>query len=89
VEKTGAVVVIKGSGTVIAAPGQTPRINPTGNGRLATGGTGDVLAGWIGALLAQGEDALQAAVDAVYAHGLAGQTLPSPLRAGDLARSAR
>jgi hydroxyethylthiazole kinase-like uncharacterized protein yjeF len=89
VEKTGAVVVIKGSGTVIAAPGQTPRINPTGNGRLATGGTGDVLAGWIGALLAQDEDALQAAVDAVYAHGLAGQTLPSPLRAGDLARSAR
>jgi NAD(P)H-hydrate repair Nnr-like enzyme with NAD(P)H-hydrate dehydratase domain len=38
-------VVLKGSGSVIAAPGQAPRINPTGNARLATAGTGDVLAG--------------------------------------------
>ncbi|MDO5288793.1 MAG: NAD(P)H-hydrate dehydratase [Pseudomonadota bacterium] len=45
-------VVLKGSGTVIAAPGQVPRINPTGCARLATAGTGDVLAGLLGAYLA-------------------------------------
>ncbi|MFO1339429.1 MAG: NAD(P)H-hydrate dehydratase [Burkholderiaceae bacterium] len=43
-----AVVVLKGSGSVIAAPGAVPLINPTGNARLASAGTGDVLAGWIG-----------------------------------------
>ena len=43
-----AVVVLKGSGTVIAAPGAVPRINATGNAALASAGTGDVLAGWIG-----------------------------------------
>lgn len=47
------VVVLKGSGTVVAAPGQVPLLNPTGNGRLGTAGTGDVLAGWLGARLAQ------------------------------------
>lgn len=45
-----AVVVLKGSGSVIAAPGTLPWINPTGNAALATPGSGDVLAGWIGAL---------------------------------------
>lgn len=43
-----AVVVLKGSGSVIAAPGGAPTLNPTGNASLATAGTGDVLAGWIG-----------------------------------------
>ncbi len=47
---TGTVVVLKGSGTVIARPGASPWINPTGNAALATPGSGDVLAGWIGAL---------------------------------------
>ena len=42
------VVVLKGSGSVIAAPGAAPLINPTGNAALASAGTGDVLAGWIG-----------------------------------------
>ncbi len=51
-ERFGVVCVLKGSGTVIAAPGQTPRINPTGNAALATAGTGDVLAGMIGCTLA-------------------------------------
>eukprot|EP01032_Pedospumella_encystans_P019776 gene19776-22482_t len=62
-------VVLKGSGTVIAAPGQTPRINTTGNGKLATGGTGDVLAGLMGARLAQGMSAFEAACSAVHQHG--------------------
>lgn len=62
-------VVLKGSGTVIAAPGQTPRINTSGNGKLAIGGTGDVLAGLIGARLAQGLNAFDAACMAVHQHG--------------------
>lgn len=61
--------VLKGSGSVIAAPGETPAINPTGNARLATAGTGDVLAGMIGAKLAAGMPAFQAACEAVYQHG--------------------
>lgn len=92
VEATGAVVVLKGSGTVIAAPGHAPRINPTGSARLATGGTGDVLAGWIAALLAQGEDALEAASGAVYAHGAVADAWPAngpTLSASSLARAAR
>jgi hydroxyethylthiazole kinase-like uncharacterized protein yjeF len=65
------VVVLKGSGTVIASPGDIPRINPTGNAKLATAGTGDVLAGLVGAHLAGGQPALQAACEAVYRHGQA------------------
>ncbi|MFT4191035.1 MAG: NAD(P)H-hydrate dehydratase [Comamonas sp.] len=63
-------VVLKGSGTVIAAPGQRSHLNPTGNGLLATAGTGDVLAGMIGARLAGGSPAFEAACGAVYQHGL-------------------
>jgi hydroxyethylthiazole kinase-like uncharacterized protein yjeF len=62
-------VVLKGSGTVIAAPRTIPVINPTGNARLATAGTGDVLAGMLGSLLAQHEDAFDASCNAVYLHG--------------------
>ena len=65
------VVVLKGSGTVIAAPGTVSHINPTGNARLASAGTGDVLAGLVGALLAGGMPAMEAACTAVYRHGLA------------------
>ncbi len=65
----GCVVVLKGSGTVIAAPDQVSAMNPTGNARLATAGTGDVLAGMLGALLAQGHTAFDAACSAVYWHG--------------------
>jgi hydroxyethylthiazole kinase-like uncharacterized protein yjeF len=68
-EKFGCVVVLKGSGTVIAAPGQVPLINSSGNARLATAGTGDVLAGMIGALMAGGKTAWDAACSAVYQHG--------------------
>ncbi len=79
-------VVLKGSGTVIAAPGHIPRINPTGNARLATAGTGDVLAGMIGAQLAAGSDALEAASTAVWRHGHAADIWPreTPLTAGRL-----
>lgn len=62
-------VILKGSGTVIASPGQTPRINHSGNGRLAVGGTGDVLAGLVGARMAQGYTAFEAACTAVAQHG--------------------
>lgn len=71
------VVVLKGSGTVIAAPGQTPRLNPTGNGLLASGGTGDVLAGLIGARLALSRDAWRAACDAVWIHGQTADDWPA------------
>ncbi len=49
-ERWACVVLLKGSGSVIAAPGQIPRINASGNARLASAGTGDVLAGWLGGL---------------------------------------
>jgi len=63
------VVVLKGSGTVIAAPGEIAVINPSGNARLATAGTGDVLAGMLGASLAAGLPAFEAACSAVFRHG--------------------
>jgi len=63
------VVVLKGSGTVIAAAGEVPFINPTGNARLATAGTGDVLAGMLGAAMATGSSAFEAACSAVFRHG--------------------
>lgn len=64
-----AVVVLKGSGTVIAAPGETSCINASGNALLATAGTGDVLAGMLGASIAGGIGAFEAACSAVFAHG--------------------
>ena len=64
-----ATVVLKGSGTIVAAPGHTTAINTSGNGLLASGGTGDVLAGLIGAKLAHGHGAWDAACQAVYQHG--------------------
>jgi ADP-dependent NAD(P)H-hydrate dehydratase / NAD(P)H-hydrate epimerase len=84
-------VVLKGSGTLVAAPGRAPSINPTGNARLASAGTGDVLAGWLGGLWAQwgqgdaAEAAFSAAVAAVFMHGAAaGDAANGPLRASDL-----
>ena len=68
---SGAVVVLKGFRTIVAEPGGRAAVNPTGNPGLATAGSGDVLSGIVGALLARGRDAFSAAVAAVYAHGLA------------------
>lgn len=84
-----ATVALKGSGTVIAQSGKTPRINPTGNGRLAIGGTGDVLAGFIGARWAQSLDPWLATCEAVWRHGHLADTWPShrPLTASALAHS--
>ena len=64
-------MVLKGHMTLIAS-GTAVFVNPTGNPGMATGGTGDVLTGLIAGFLAQGLDALDAAVLAVYLHGLAG-----------------
>jgi ADP-dependent NAD(P)H-hydrate dehydratase / NAD(P)H-hydrate epimerase len=72
-ERFQCVVVLKGSGTVIAAPGEVSAINSTGNALLATPGTGDVLAGLVGARLAGGaqraDEAFNAACSAVFVHG--------------------
>lgn len=68
----GVILVLKGHHTVVAAPDRAPLINLTGNAGMATGGSGDVLAGIIGALAAQGMDAYDAAVCGVYLHGAAG-----------------
>ena len=71
-EEYGVTVVLKGAGTVIATPYGEVFINSTGNPGMATGGTGDVLSGMIGSLLAQGYGPTQAACLAVHLHGLAG-----------------
>ena len=66
------VVVLKGAGTLIAAPESAPRLNWPGNPALATGGTGDVLTGVVCGLLAQGVVPFEAASAAVYLHSRAG-----------------
>ena len=82
------VVLLKGSGTIVCSPGATPRINPTGNARLATAGTGDVLAGLIGARMAAAENALTAASNAAYLHGtVATQWRSGTLTAAGLAKA--
>lgn len=89
-QRYGCTVLLKGSGTVIATPGLQPAINSSGSAALATAGTGDVLAGWLGGLWAQHRPATpggihELACAAAYWHGLAGQSQAAgPLRAGDL-----
>lgn len=68
---TGAVVVLKGAATLIAAPEEGIYINSTGNAGLATAGTGDILSGMIGGFLSQGYAPVTAAVAAVFIHGAA------------------
>ena len=90
----GSVVLLKGSGSVIAGEGQPTMVNPTGSASLAVGGTGDVLAGWIGGLWAAsaGVDAGDAnalarrcALAAAWLHGRAGERPhASPVQASTL-----
>ena len=70
-----SVVVLKGARTIVAAPDGAAAIAPFENPALATGGTGDVLAGAIGSLLAQGLEPFAAARLGVYLHGLAGDAV--------------
>ena len=82
VDRFECAVVLKGSGSIVAAPGHAPRINRTGNARLATGGTGDVLAGLVGALLARMDSAnaqmaLDAALLACEHHGQVADDWPA------------
>ncbi|MEO8309807.1 MAG: NAD(P)H-hydrate dehydratase [Caldimonas sp.] len=81
-----SVVVLKGSGTVIADRDGSARINATGNASLASAGTGDVLAGWIGGRWASdGASAFDTATRAVIEHGAAAEPEhPGALRAADL-----
>lgn len=78
-KEAGAVVVLKGANTVIALPDGRIRINPAANSGLAKGGSGDVLSGLIGSLLAQGYPAEEAAVIGVYIHGRAGHLAAAEL----------
>ncbi|MFS2021690.1 NAD(P)H-hydrate dehydratase, partial [Massilia sp. CT11-108] len=68
-QRLDAVVVLKGAGSVIARPDGEVALNATGNPGLATGGTGDVLAGLVGTLLGQGWPAWEAALAATWLHG--------------------
>jgi NAD(P)H-hydrate epimerase len=74
-----AVVLLKGARTVVAGPEGAPALVPTGNAGLATGGTGDVLAGLCGALLAGGLTAPAAARVAAWVHGAAGDLVAARL----------
>jgi ADP-dependent NAD(P)H-hydrate dehydratase / NAD(P)H-hydrate epimerase len=86
---TGAVALLKGSLTAVAAPGSAEHpgvlLSASGSAALATAGTGDVLSGMIGAFIARGVDAFGAAALAAHVHGAAAHLGPSlGLLSGDL-----
>jgi len=87
----GAVVVLKGAGTLVAGPDGDVYVNPTGNAGMASAGMGDVLTGCIASFMAQGLDAFGAAVAGAYFHGHAGDLAArmegvAGLTAGDVIR---
>ncbi|MFU8851010.1 NAD(P)H-hydrate dehydratase [Micromonospora sp. SL1-18] len=86
-----AVVLLKGDRTIIGTPDGRAYVNSTGTSVLATGGTGDVLAGLLGSLLAAGMPAERAAAAAAYLHGLAGREAArgGPVTAPDVATALR
>ena len=88
-ERTGAIVVLKGAGTLVAQTGKPVWINLTGNPGMACGGSGDVLGGLLAGLLAQRIPPFEAACAAVWLHGTAGdfaalRMTQAALRAGDI-----
>ena len=94
-ERYRACVVLKGNGSIVAAPDGTWRINTSGNPGMAAAGMGDVLAGMIASLVAQGADALSATAAAVWLHGAAADALvaqgagPLGITAGDVIDASR
>lgn len=91
-ERTGAVVVLKGAGTLVAQPGQPVWLNLNGNPGMACGGSGDVLAGLLAGLLAQKIAPVDAACAAVWLHGMAGdiavlEKTQAAMTAGDIAQA--
>jgi NAD(P)H-hydrate repair Nnr-like enzyme with NAD(P)H-hydrate dehydratase domain len=85
----GATVLLKGSTTVIAGPDGPAWVNTMTTSWLATAGSGDVLSGLTGALLAQGMDAAAGGAAAAYLHGLAARLASggAPIGAGDVIRA--
>lgn len=83
----GVTVLLKGSRTLVVDPDGTARVNTSGSDWLATAGSGDVLSGLAGALLAAGRPPLDAGSVAAYLHGLAAERATPPLVAGDLLAS--
>ncbi|MDQ2836718.1 MAG: NAD(P)H-hydrate dehydratase [Actinomycetota bacterium] len=88
---TGATVLLKGFATLVATPDGRSYLNPTGHPALATAGSGDVLAGLTGSLLATGIEAGLAAATAAYLHGRAAAdaSLAGPMVASDLIQALR
>lgn len=82
-DKFQCIVVLKGSGSIVAQHNTTSVINGSGNSQLAKAGTGDVLAGLIAAYIAQSEDVFHATCQAVFAHGQVANTWPSHAHALD------
>lgn len=87
--KTGAITVLKGPGTVVAMRSARAWLCPFASQALATGGSGDVLAGMIGAFLAQGYVSTEAILAAVFLHGATGLYQDGPMVAGEIAPRAR